>query len=32
MFKLIENIISGYGILFVIRMDVEMGIIGDYID
>lgn len=32
MFKLIENIISGYGISFVIRMDVEMGIIGDYID
>lgn len=32
MSKLTENIISGYGTSFAIRMDAEMGITGDYTD
>lgn len=32
MSKLTENILSGYGSLFAIRMDAEMGITGDYTD
>lgn len=32
MSKLTENIISGYGTSFAIRMDAEMGITKDYTD